>query len=165
MGFREDLNQNRGASSDAINALGTYKFKSKKPRNEDRNEGGGGVLAAGTDKQRVVSAEDAVRFSPALMFNFLQHFLLLRVVQNLIHSFGWQVCCICLARYVDNDELRLLPCGHFFHKDCVDKWLKINALCPLCKAELDVVPTTAPAIGFGRRHNDSRVGNDIESQQ
>ncbi|KAF8726036.1 hypothetical protein HU200_020621 [Digitaria exilis] len=134
MGFREDLNQNRGASSDAINALGTYKFKSKKPRNEEGNEGGGGVLAAGTDKERVVSAEDAV-------------------------------CCICLARYVDNDELRLLPCGHFFHKDCVDKWLKINALCPLCKAELDVVSTTVPAIGFGRRHSDNRVGNDIESQQ
>ncbi|CAL5096809.1 unnamed protein product [Urochloa decumbens] len=134
MGFREDLNQNRGASSDAINALGTYKFKLKKPRNGDGNEGGGGVLAAGTDKERVVSAEDAV-------------------------------CCICLARYVDNDELRLLPCGHFFHKDCVDKWLKINALCPLCKAELDVVSTTAPAIGFGRRHSVNRVGNDIESQQ
>ncbi|CAN6326853.1 unnamed protein product [Urochloa humidicola] len=135
MGFREDLNQNRGASSDAINALGTYKFKLKKPRNGEGNEGGGGVLAAGTNKERVVSAEDAV-------------------------------CCICLARYMDNDELRLLPCGHFFHKDCVDKWLKINALCPLCKAELDVVSTTAPAIGFGRRHSDNRrVGNDIESQQ
>ncbi|RLM97696.1 E3 ubiquitin-protein ligase [Panicum miliaceum] len=134
MGFREDLNQNRGASSDAINALGTYKFKLKKPRNGDGNEGGSGVLAAGTHKERVVSAEDAV-------------------------------CCICLARYVDNDELRLLPCGHFFHKDCVDKWLKINALCPLCKAELDVVSMTAPAMGFGRRHSDNRVGNDIESQQ
>lgn len=164
MGFREDLNQNRGASSDAINALGTYKFKSKKPRNEEGNEGGGGVLAAGTDKERVVSAEDAVRFFPAPMLTL--HFSLqLHIMQNLIDSFGRQVCCICLARYVDNDELRLLPCGHFFHKDCVDKWLKINALCPLCKAELDVVSTTAPAIGFGRRHSDNRVGNDIESQQ
>ncbi|CAL5096810.1 unnamed protein product [Urochloa decumbens] len=163
MGFREDLNQNRGASSDAINALGTYKFKLKKPRNGDGNEGGGGVLAAGTDKERVVSAEDAVRFSSLMLPS--QLFLLLRIMQNLLVSFGWQVCCICLARYVDNDELRLLPCGHFFHKDCVDKWLKINALCPLCKAELDVVSTTAPAIGFGRRHSVNRVGNDIESQQ
>lgn len=62
MGFREDLNQNRGATSEAINALGTYKFKLKKPRNGEGNEGGGGVFAAGTDKERAVSAEDAVRF-------------------------------------------------------------------------------------------------------
>lgn len=47
-----------------------------------------------------------------------------------------QVCCICLAKYAHNDELRELPCSHCFHKDCVDKWLKINALCPLCKSEI-----------------------------
>jgi hypothetical protein len=64
MGFREDLSENRGATSDVINALGTYKFKSKKPRNGQGNEAGGGVFAPGTDKERAVSAEDAVRFSP-----------------------------------------------------------------------------------------------------
>ena len=83
MGFREDLNQNRGASSDAINALGTYKFKLKKPRNGDGNgnEGGSGVLAAGTDKERVVSAEDAVRCSSALMLTS-QLFLSSCIMQN-----------------------------------------------------------------------------------
>ena len=47
-----------------------------------------------------------------------------------------QVCCICLAKYADNDLLRELPCTHFFHIECVDKWLKINASCPLCKFEV-----------------------------
>ena len=52
------------------------------------------------------------------------------------YSLVLQVCCICLAKYAHNDELRELPCAHCFHKDCVDKWLKINALCPLCKSEI-----------------------------
>ncbi|XP_057477627.1 E3 ubiquitin-protein ligase At1g12760-like [Actinidia eriantha] len=42
-------------------------------------------------------------------------------------------CCICLSAYDDGAELRQLPCGHHFHCTCVDKWLYINATCPLCK--------------------------------
>ncbi|TKY55338.1 E3 ubiquitin-protein ligase [Spatholobus suberectus] len=42
-------------------------------------------------------------------------------------------CCICLSAYDDGVELRQLPCGHHFHCTCVDKWLYINATCPLCK--------------------------------
>ncbi|XP_010545928.1 PREDICTED: E3 ubiquitin-protein ligase At1g63170-like isoform X2 [Tarenaya hassleriana] len=42
-------------------------------------------------------------------------------------------CCICLSAYEDGVELRELPCGHHFHCECVDKWLFINATCPLCK--------------------------------
>eukprot|EP01018_Ginkgo_biloba_P032443 Gb_36316 [translate_table: standard] len=42
-------------------------------------------------------------------------------------------CCICLSPYEDGTELRELPCNHHFHCACVDKWLRINATCPLCK--------------------------------
>ncbi|RRT51505.1 hypothetical protein B296_00051077 [Ensete ventricosum] len=44
-----------------------------------------------------------------------------------------QECCICLSAYDDGAELRELPCKHHFHRACVDKWLFINATCPLCK--------------------------------
>ncbi|KAK1274446.1 E3 ubiquitin-protein ligase [Acorus gramineus] len=42
-------------------------------------------------------------------------------------------CCICLSAYDDGAELRELPCNHHFHCSCIDKWLHINATCPLCK--------------------------------
>ncbi|KAI4328741.1 hypothetical protein L6164_021074 [Bauhinia variegata] len=42
-------------------------------------------------------------------------------------------CCICLSAYDDGAELRELPCNHHFHCACIDKWLHINAICPLCK--------------------------------
>ncbi|KAI5081734.1 hypothetical protein GOP47_0001477 [Adiantum capillus-veneris] len=42
-------------------------------------------------------------------------------------------CCICLSTYEDGIELRELPCGHHFHCACVDRWLRMNSTCPLCK--------------------------------
>ncbi|KAH7657292.1 hypothetical protein IHE45_17G012500 [Dioscorea alata] len=68
LGFREEMNQTRGATPESINALPSYKFKSKRACTGEENEGNsesigeGGILAAGTDKERAISAEDAVSF-------------------------------------------------------------------------------------------------------
>ncbi|XAR57505.1 hypothetical protein NMG60_11025670 [Bertholletia excelsa] len=42
-------------------------------------------------------------------------------------------CCICLYKYMEGAELCRLPCKHHFHQQCVSRWLRINATCPLCK--------------------------------
>ncbi|GAB2295634.1 hypothetical protein Dimus_029789 [Dionaea muscipula] len=42
-------------------------------------------------------------------------------------------CCICLAQYVEGAEICTLPCNHHYHYQCISKWLRINATCPLCK--------------------------------
>ncbi|KAL9228945.1 hypothetical protein vseg_004471 [Gypsophila vaccaria] len=42
-------------------------------------------------------------------------------------------CVICLSAYDDGSEIRELPCRHHFHCGCIDKWLHMNATCPLCK--------------------------------
>lgn len=70
-----------------------------------------------------------------------------------------QVCCICLAKYANNDELRELPCSHFFHKECVDKWLKINALCPLCKGEVgeSILSSLSAAASLQREETQWRL--------
>ncbi|KAI9141666.1 ring finger protein 13, partial [Paraphysoderma sedebokerense] len=42
-------------------------------------------------------------------------------------------CSICLTQYDSNDYVRLLPCKHLFHSDCVDRWLtKEKGCCPVC---------------------------------
>ncbi|MBU38167.1 MAG: hypothetical protein CMA59_01435 [Euryarchaeota archaeon] len=45
-------------------------------------------------------------------------------------------CTICLGDYESGEELRLLPCGHCFHAECVDAWLQINRICPICKVDV-----------------------------
>jgi hypothetical protein len=47
-------------------------------------------------------------------------------------------CSVCLDQATQGDELwRQLPCAHIFHRECIDSWLRINAVCPMCKGPFD----------------------------
>lgn len=87
LGFREDLAHTRGATTESINALPTYKFKSKNNRNCEESETGsegpceGGIFAPGTDKERIVSAEDAVSFLLVYIY-FLNHLFVVSKFKN-----------------------------------------------------------------------------------
>ncbi len=46
-------------------------------------------------------------------------------------------CLICMNNYKVNEFKRTLPkCSHYFHKKCIDKWLKKKSSCPVCRDEL-----------------------------
>ncbi|XP_028754100.1 uncharacterized protein LOC114749070 [Neltuma alba] len=48
-------------------------------------------------------------------------------------------CSICLESFDDDDEdVSALPCHHFFHNDCIAKWLKTGHTCPLCRFQFPV---------------------------
>ena len=42
-------------------------------------------------------------------------------------------CPICLEDYYEGAVLRHLLCRHSFHRDCLDRWLKHKATCPICQ--------------------------------
>jgi hypothetical protein len=45
-------------------------------------------------------------------------------------------CPICFCEYSEGQALITLPCQHFFHKECISRWLKRDATCPMCKLDL-----------------------------
>ncbi|KAF5461471.1 hypothetical protein F2P56_017567 [Juglans regia] len=136
--YREEATQTRGATPESIDALPTYKFKLKKSRSgNDRESNSGG--SEGGVVAIGTEKERAISGEDA-------------------------ACCICLGKYANNDELRELPCSHFFHKDCVDKWLRINALCPLCKSEVGgSISGSLSGPNASQRRGESRVGNGLAS--
>uniref|UniRef100_A0A3B3TRM4 Si:ch211-59o9.10 n=1 Tax=Poecilia latipinna TaxID=48699 RepID=A0A3B3TRM4_9TELE len=53
-------------------------------------------------------------------------------------------CQICFCEYADKDKLRMLPCFHDYHVQCIDRWLKDNSTCPICRANLADGDSLAP---------------------
>lgn len=50
-------------------------------------------------------------------------------------------CAICHDDLVGNEQdekaVRTLPCNHQFHSECINKWIEMRNLCPLCRQVAD----------------------------
>eukprot|EP01052_Picozoa_sp_SAG31_P000442 SAG31_NODE_13_length_37961_cov_21.751307_21_plen_732_part_00 len=42
-------------------------------------------------------------------------------------------CPICLEEYAAADWIKMLPCQHKFHEDCILRWFKDHHICPMCR--------------------------------
>jgi hypothetical protein len=50
------------------------------------------------------------------------------------------MCCCCLfkKRNPFDEIVMLTPCGHVFHVDCLQQWMKLKNTCPECRGELPI---------------------------
>ncbi|KAF9198687.1 hypothetical protein BGZ49_000415 [Haplosporangium sp. Z 27] len=56
-----------------------------------------------------------------------------------------ETCAVCLEDFSDGEEIRILPCHHEFHCECIDPWLtRKSSTCPLCK--YDCMPQTTEEV-------------------
>ncbi|KAJ2156650.1 hypothetical protein GGF46_005050 [Coemansia sp. RSA 552] len=56
-------------------------------------------------------------------------------------------CIVCIDDFVAGSKMRILPCGHNYHIECIDPWLTSkSSLCPLCKYDTRNVLTDLERI-------------------
>ncbi|KAK4789357.1 hypothetical protein SAY86_020676 [Trapa natans] len=57
-------------------------------------------------------------------------------------------CTICMEEYESDQEILKIGCSHYFHKECIYKWLRMNESCPLCRCEVtsEIFITYPPVI-------------------
>lgn len=54
-----------------------------------------------------------------------------------------KMCSICFNDYASGEQLKVLPCGHKYHKECIEQWFRLsmnytdNPLkCPYCNTSI-----------------------------
>nr|VZI49264.1 unnamed protein product [Spirometra erinaceieuropaei] len=72
---------------------------------------------------------------------------LLRAGDKEIGSNG-EHCAICIEPYRPFDNIRILPCRHYFHKVCIDPWLLEQRSCPMCKLDILQAYGLRPYLAF-----------------
>ena len=70
-------------------------------------------------------------------------------------------CCLCMETFSEDEVIRMLPCEHFFHQECIDRWFQSKAYmqrtCPLCKR--DPLEGCAPNISGSSAGVSTGVGS------
>ncbi|ETW27295.1 hypothetical protein PFFCH_05226 [Plasmodium falciparum FCH/4] len=55
-----------------------------------------------------------------------------------IYNQNDDVCSICMMNYINKDDVMIMPCDkrHFFHVNCLTKWLYKSQVCPICRTNI-----------------------------
>ena len=74
-----------------------------------------------------------------MRYKYLQECMKYRAVRKRVGDLppkeDGYTCVICMTEFVKDDEVGVLThCGHFFHEECLEEWLKIKKSCPICKS-------------------------------
>lgn len=50
---------------------------------------------------------------------------------------GADICSICMISIDDTSPVVKLNCGHFFHLRCIEDWVRVRTVCPVCRGTIN----------------------------
>ncbi|KAK1834588.1 hypothetical protein QBC39DRAFT_343470 [Podospora conica] len=59
------------------------------------------------------------------------------VDDKMLGAEGGTRCVVCVDDLTKGEKVTALPCGHFFHGECVVPWLKMHNTCPTCRGPVE----------------------------
>ncbi|KAL8977814.1 MAG: hypothetical protein Q9205_006463 [Flavoplaca limonia] len=55
----------------------------------------------------------------------------------IINADNGLACSVCTDDFTKGQDVRVLPCNHKFHPECIDPWLlNVSGTCPMCRTDL-----------------------------
>jgi len=108
-------NNNRGASTAEIESYPVEVVRREEVEEDSGSESGQESLESGGEIDNEESSQGTMQTDDTSEFG---------------------TCGICLEDYKEGEIKKTLACPHHphsFHQDCIDKWLKLVASCPICK--------------------------------
>jgi len=121
-----DLQSHRGLSDEQINRLPVYTYCEKKTKGSD------------TSTETKDKNENEIEFTQLdTSGDSNSHKIEISVVPEKKKIEPTKdICSVCLETLATGDKMRTLNCLHGFHKDCIDRWLKTKASCPICNFKI-----------------------------
>ena len=74
-----------------------------------------------------------------------------------------ECCAICLCELDSDEPVKELNCTHCFHSECLDEWLRLKVLCPLCKQTAAPPSTPLPSAGTREQPPPTRESSSSSS--
>uniref|UniRef100_A0A0V0HZ86 RING-type E3 ubiquitin transferase n=1 Tax=Solanum chacoense TaxID=4108 RepID=A0A0V0HZ86_SOLCH len=61
---------------------------------------------------------------------------LLQITSSMLENDPDIPCAVCKDQFLLDMQVKMLPCKHMYHSDCILPWLEMNNSCPVCRFQL-----------------------------
>ena len=59
----------------------------------------------------------------------------IKLTSEILEKGEQKQCPICLEKFAVDDMISYFPCFHYFHAECIKKWMSNSNRCPVCNFE------------------------------